>query len=50
MHIQLGAKSNQVVGIIGEELKIKIAAPSIEDKANMELVRYLASLLKVSKG
>lgn len=50
LYIQPGAKSNQVVGIVGEELKIKIAAPSIEDKANMELVRYLASLFKVSKG
>lgn len=50
LHIQPGAKSNQVVGIIGKELKIKIAAPSIEDKANAELVRYLASLLKIPKG
>ncbi|HAT9068460.1 TPA: hypothetical protein JBB26_13960 [Legionella pneumophila subsp. pneumophila] len=36
--IQPGAKCNQVVGAVGEELKIKIAAPSIEVKANMELV------------
>lgn len=50
LHIQPGAKSNQIVGIVGEELKIKIAAPSIENKANIELVRYLASLFKVSKG
>lgn len=50
LHIQPGAKSNQVVGIVGEALKIKIAAPSVEDKANIELVQYLASLFNVSKG
>lgn len=50
LHIQPGVKCNQVVGVIGNELKIKIAAPSIEDKANMELIRYLADLLKVSKS
>ncbi|ARB92997.1 YggU family protein [Legionella longbeachae] len=50
LYIQPGAKCNQVIGVVGEELKIKIAAPSIEDKANVELVRYLASLFKVSKG
>ncbi len=49
MHIQPGAKCNQVIGVVGEELKIKIAAPSIEDKANAELVRYLAVLFKVPK-
>ncbi|HHJ0475397.1 TPA: DUF167 domain-containing protein, partial [Legionella pneumophila] len=48
--IQPGAKCNQVVGAVGEELKIKIAAPSIEDKANMELVRYLSVLFKVPKS
>jgi uncharacterized protein len=30
LHIQPGAKCNQVIGVVGEELKIKIAAPSIE--------------------
>ncbi|MFU7598337.1 DUF167 domain-containing protein [Legionella pneumophila] len=48
--IQPGAKCNQVVGAVGGELKIKIAAPSIEDKANMELVRYLSVLFKVPKS
>jgi uncharacterized protein (TIGR00251 family) len=50
LHVQPGAKCNQVVGVVGEELKIKIAAPSIEDKANMELIRYLATLFKIPKS
>ena len=48
--IQPGAKCNQVVGAVGEELKIKIAASPIEDKANTKLVRYLSVLLKVPKS
>ncbi len=50
LHIQPGSKCNQVAGIVGEELKIKIAASPIEDKANMELVRYLADLFKIPKN
>ncbi|HAU4213811.1 TPA: YggU family protein [Legionella pneumophila] len=50
LYIQPGAKCNQVIGVVGEELKVKIAAPSIEDKANVELVRYLAVLFKVPKS
>lgn len=50
LYVQPGAKSNEVTDVVGNELKIRIAAPSLEDKANTELVRYLAILLKAHKS
>jgi len=50
LYVQPCAKTSEVAGVVGKELKIRIAAPSIEDKANTELIRYLAILLKVPKS
>ncbi len=44
------SSKNEVSGIIGNALKIKIKAPAVENKANDELVRFLAKLLKVPKS
>jgi hypothetical protein len=38
------AKNTEVVGYEGKTLKIRIAAPAIEGKANKELIRFLAEL------
>lgn len=48
--IQPGSKFNQVIGVVGEELKIKIRAAAIEDKANIELIKYLSELLAIPKS
>jgi uncharacterized protein (TIGR00251 family) len=39
------ASRNEIVGPLGQELKIKIAAPPVDSAANDELVRYVAGLL-----
>lgn len=40
------AKANALVGVQGEELKIKIAAPPVEGAANQALIKFLAAILK----
>ncbi len=44
------SSSNKVVGMEGDAIKIKIAAPPEKGKANDEVVFFLASLLKVAKS
>jgi len=38
------AKQSQAVGWEGQTLKVRIAAPPIEGKANAELIRFIAEL------
>ena len=45
-----GASSNTVVGFEGEWLKIRIAAPPVDGKANRVLVEFLAHLLSIPKS
>ncbi len=45
LRVQPGARRSQVVGPLGEVLKIKVAAPADEGKANAELVRFLSATL-----
>ena len=51
-----GARKNEILGWeedypqVGRVLKIKIAAPPVEGKANKEIVAFLSKLLGVSKS
>lgn len=51
-----GAKKNEILGWeddypqVGRVLKIKIAAPPVEGKANKEIVLFLAKALGVTKS
>ena len=47
LHVQPGAKRSEFAGTHGEALKIKLAAPAVEGKANAELVRFLADAFGV---
>ena len=47
LHIQPGAKRCEVVGLHGEALKIKLAAPPIEGRANEALLKFIAGLFDV---
>ncbi len=47
LHVQPGAKLTEVAGRYGAALKIRVAAPPVDGKANVELLRYLASAFGV---
>lgn len=42
LHIQPGAKRTEVAGLHGDALKIRLAAPPIEGRANEALLRFVA--------
>ncbi len=50
LHIQPGAKKTEVVGLHGEALKIRLAAPPVDGKANACLLAFLADRLGVAKS
>jgi len=50
LHIQPGAKKTEVVGMHGEALKIRLAAPPVDGKANDCLIAFLADQLGVAKA
>jgi len=43
------ASKNEICGLYNGALKVKIKAPAVENKANEELVKYFAKLLKLPK-
>lgn len=47
LHIQPGAKRTEVSGLHGEALKIRLAAPPIEGRANEALLRFIADAFAV---
>jgi uncharacterized protein (TIGR00251 family) len=47
LHVQPGAKRTEVAGVHGDALKLRLAAPPVEGKANAELVRFLADAFGV---
>ena len=49
IHAQPGAKRTGVAGIHGDALKVRVAAPALEDRANEALVEFLAELFAVPR-
>jgi len=47
LHVQPGAKKTTVAGLHGDALKIRLAAPPIEGRANEALLRFIADFFKV---
>jgi uncharacterized protein len=47
LHVQPGAKRSEIVGLHGGALKIKLAAPPIEGRANDALLRFITDLFAV---
>lgn len=49
LRIQPRASRTEVVGLHGESLRVRLAAPPVDGAANEELVRFLAEQLGVSR-
>jgi uncharacterized protein (TIGR00251 family) len=47
LHVQPGAKRSEVSGLHGDALKIRLAAPPIEGRANEALLRFIADSFEV---
>lgn len=47
LHVQPGAKQTQIIGLHGDALKIKLAAPPIEGRANEALLKFIAKVFEV---
>jgi len=50
LHVQPGARKNEVVGYDGSVIRLKIAAPPVEGKANREVIAFLSQRLDIKKG
>ena len=47
LHVQPGAKRTQISGLHGEALKIRLAAPPVDGKANEALLSFIAETFAV---
>jgi len=50
VHVVPGASANRVSGMHGDALKIKIAAPPQDGRANRECERFIAEILGLKKS
>ena len=50
LHIQPGAKKTEFAGLHGDALKIRLAAPPVDGKANDALIKFVAETLKLPKS
>lgn len=47
LHVQPGAKRSEIAGLHGEALKLRLAAPPVEGRANEALLKFIAGLFDV---
>ena len=50
VHVQPGAKKTECAGLYGEALKIRLAAPPVDGKANAELIELVARAFGCAKS
>ena len=50
IHAQPGAKRTEVAGLHGDALKIRLAAPPVEGKANETLIAFVAGRLGLRRA
>jgi uncharacterized protein len=49
VHVQPGAKTTGLAGLHGEDLKVRIAAPPVDGRANAVLEEFIARALGVPR-
>jgi uncharacterized protein (TIGR00251 family) len=47
--VQPRASRDEIVGSLGDRLKIRLTAPPVDGKANQQLLKYLAALCGVGR-
>jgi uncharacterized protein (TIGR00251 family) len=50
IHVQPRASRNEVCGVHGEEIKLRLTSPPVDDAANKLCIEFLAKLLGVAKS
>ena len=50
LYVQPNARKSEVAGLHGEALKIRIAAPATDNRANADLIRFLSGSLDLPKS
>jgi len=50
VHVQPAAKRSEIVGLHGDALKVRLAAPAIDGCANAALVEFLAQRLGLARS
>jgi hypothetical protein len=50
VRVQPNARRGEIVGLYGDALKIKVAAPAVDNKANAALVEFLGETLGVPRS
>jgi uncharacterized protein len=50
VYVQPRAKKSEFAGLHGGNLKLKVAAPPVDNAANTEVLRFFASLLGVARS
>ncbi len=50
IHVVPGSAKSEIVGVQDEALKVKIAAPPVEGRANAECIRFLSETLGIKKN
>lgn len=50
IHVVTGSKTNNIVGIFGKKLKVKVKSPPVDNRANEEIVNFFASCFDLSRS
>jgi hypothetical protein len=50
LHVQPNAKRTELAGLHGGHLKVRVAAPAVDDKANALLIAFLADRFDLPGG